>query len=472
MSRPVRGSSVVTIVVACLATAMLMLDISVINTALSSIAHGLDTGLSGLQWVVDAYTIPLAATVLTAGAVADRFGRRRLFLIGLTIFTLSSALCGAAGTIGILVGARAIQGLGASMMFATALALISQATPDREARVKALAAYGAAIGASFALGPFIGGGLTDLFGWPAIFLVNVPIGAVVIWLTLRSVAEGRDPTPRRVDVPGQLTLIGGLFLLVLALLRGNADGWGSAGIVAALAGAVALLIAFVVVEERSREPMLPLRLLGDRRFAGPQVAVFAIAASFFAVFLYLTLYLQTVLGLSPIQTGLVYLPGTFLVFVVSGMTAQLGARYSSAKIATVGLVLVGVGLALMLLTAVGSAWTVLLPGLLVTSIGTGLFNPTGSALALNALPDEQSGLAAGANDTFRQTGVAVGIAALGTLVPANAALGGDLQSYVDGLHHALIASAAIALVGAVVTGWLLLPATARKDAEALTSQSA
>jgi EmrB/QacA subfamily drug resistance transporter len=457
----------VTIVVACLATAMLMLDISVINTALSSIAHGLDTGLSGLQWVVDAYTIPLAATVLTAGAVADRFGRRRLFLIGLTIFTISSALCGAAGTIGVLVGARAIQGLGASMMFATALALISQATPNREARGKALAAYGAAIGASFALGPFIGGGLTDLFGWPAIFLVNVPIGAVVIWLTLRSVAEGRDPTPRRVDVPGQLTLIGGLFLLVLALLRGNADGWGSAGIVAALAGAVALLIAFVVIEERSREPMLPLRLLGDRRFAGPQVAVFAIAASFFAVFLYLTLYLQTVLGLSPIQTGLVYLPGTFLVFVVSGMTAQLGARYSSAKIATVGLLLVAVGLALMLLTGVGSAWTVLLPGLLVTSIGTGLFNPTGSALALNALPDEQSGLAAGANDTFRQTGVAVGIAALGTLVPANAALGGDLQSYVDGLHHALIASAVIAFVGAVVTGWLLLPARSRSEGEVL-----
>src|SRR3954454_18808057 len=148
-----RINPVVTIAVACLATVMLMLDISVINTALSSIAHGLDTGLSGLQWVVDAYTIPLAATVLTAGAVADRFGRRRLFLIGLTIFTISSALCGAAGTIGVLVGARAIQGLGASMMFATALALISQATPSREARGKALAAYGAAIGASFALGP-------------------------------------------------------------------------------------------------------------------------------------------------------------------------------------------------------------------------------------------------------------------------------------------------------------------------------
>src|SRR5262249_23579000 len=227
MSRPDRANTVATIVVACLATAMLMLDISVINTALTKIAHGLDTGLGGLQWVVDAYTIPLAATVLTAGAIADRFGRRKLFLLGLVLFTASSALCGGASGIEMLVAARAVQGIGGSMMFATALALISQVTPQRDERAKALAAYGAAIGASFALGPFIGGTLTEVFGWRAIFLVNVPIGAAVLWITYRSVAEGRDPTPRRVDVPGQITLIGGLFLLVLALLRGNGDGWGS-----------------------------------------------------------------------------------------------------------------------------------------------------------------------------------------------------------------------------------------------------
>ena len=375
MSRADTDSPNLTILVACLATAMLMLDISVVNTALSEIADGLDTGLSGLQWVVDAYTIPLAATVLTAGSVADRLGRRKLFVIGLVVFTLSSALCGAASGIEVLVGSRAIQGLGASLMFATALALISQVTPDREARTKALAAYGAAIGASFALGPFIGGGLTELFGWRAIFLVNVPIGIAVLWITLRSVAEGRDPTPRRIDIPGQLTLIGGLFLLVLALLRGNEEGWGSAGIVAALAGAAVLLIAFVVVEGRSREPMLPLRLLGERKFAAPQIAVFSIAASFFAVFLYLTLYLQTVLGMSPIETGLVYLPGTFLVFLVSGLTAQLGASHSPARIATAGLVLVSAGLALMLMAGVDSSWTVLLPGLLVTSVGTGPLQP-------------------------------------------------------------------------------------------------
>jgi EmrB/QacA subfamily drug resistance transporter len=462
MTAPERSNRTATIAMACLATAMLMLDISVINTALSDIASGLDTDLTGLQWVIDAYTIPLAATVLTAGAIADRIGRRKLFLLGVALFTASSALCGSASSIEVLVGSRAIQGLGASMMFATALALISQVTPQREDRVKALAAYGAAIGASFALGPFIGGSLTELFGWPAIFLVNVPIGAVVLWITYRMVAEGRDPTPRRIDLPGQLTLIGGLFLLVLALLRGNEDGWGSTGIVAALAGAAVLLIGFIVIEERSREPMLPLRRMSDRRFAGAQVAVFAIASSFFAVFLYMTIYLQQVLGMSPIQTGLVYLPGTFLVFVVSGMTAQFGEKVSPAKVASLGLVFLAMGMAAMLFLGVDSSWVVILPGLLLASLGTGLFNPTASELALNALPAEQSGLAAGANDTFRQTGVAVGIAALGTLVPASA-IGGNAQAYVDGLHHALIVCTVIALAGAIATAWLLIPAGASRQ---------
>ena len=463
MNRAGRDNRVVTIAAACLATAMLMLDISIINTALSKIAHSLDTDLTGLQWVLDGYTLPLAATVLTAGAVADRIGRRALFLLGLAIFTASSALCGAAGGIEVLVGARAIQGLGASMMFATALALISQVTPQPEARAKALAAYGAVIGAAFALGPFIGGSLTELLGWRAIFLINVPIGAAVLWITYRWVAEGRDPTPRRIDLPGQISLIGGLFLLVLALLRGNAEGWGSTGIVAELGGAAILLMLFVVVEGRSRQPMLPLRLLGQRRFAGPQVAVLAISSSIFALFLYLTIYLQTVVGLSPIQTGLAYLPGTVLALVVSGMTAQLAARFAPATIASVGLLLVAVGIAGMLVIGVDSSWTAILPGFLVASVGIGLFNPAGGALALDALSDEQSGLAAGANDTFRQAGVAVGIAALGTLMPAQV-LGGNLQAYVDGLHHALIAAAVLAAAGAAATMWLLVPV--RRPAEA------
>jgi EmrB/QacA subfamily drug resistance transporter len=445
-----------TIAVACLATAMLMLDISVVNTALSDMAHDLRSGLSGLQWVVDAYTLPLAATVLTAGVLADRGGRRRTFAIGLGVFTAASAVCGFAPDIGSLIAARAVQGLGASLLFATSLALIAQVSPTGEARAKALAAYGASIGAAFAIGPFVGGALVSGLGWRAIFLINVPLGLAAMWIALRTVAETRDPAARGVDVPGQASLIGGLFLVVLALLRGNENGWGSAGIVAAAAGGVALLAAFVVIELRSREPMLPLGLLRDRTFAGAQVAVFAIAGSWFAAFLYLTLYLQGVLGMSAIQTGLVYLPATLTIFFVSGATAGLAAKVRPGVLVAGGLALVTAGLLAMLATQADSSWTVLLPGTLLAAVGTGLFNPAASGVALSALPEERSGLAAGANDTFRQAGVALGIAALGAFVPASGGLGGSPQAYVDGLHHGLLAAAALAGAGAVATAMLLV----------------
>jgi EmrB/QacA subfamily drug resistance transporter len=457
LKRPTSPSSPATIAVACIAVAMLMLDISVINTALSDIARGLHTGLSGLQWVLDAYTLPLAATVLTAGALADRFGRRRLFLVGLTVFTIASALCGAAGGIGLLVAARAVQGLGAAIMFATSLALIADAAPPGEQRTKALAAFGATIGAAFAIGPFVGGGLTELLGWRAIFLINVPIGIVALAVTLRSVRESRDEHARAVDWPGQVALIGGMFLLIFALLRGNGDGWGSPLIVASLSGAALLIGAFAVIQLRSKHPMLPLGLLREPRFAGPQLAASAISASFFALFLYITLYLQTVLGLSPIETGLVYLPGTALMFIVSGMTAQFAQNISPVKLAVGGLALVAVGMTTMLLAGTDSSWIVVLPGVLITCLGTGLFNPADSALALAALPEHQSGLASGAHDLFRQTGVAIGIAFLGTLVPASAALGGDPQAYVNGFHHAVIAATAIASIGAIGTWALMRP---------------
>src|ERR671925_1265369 len=237
-----------TLAVVCAATAMLMLDIAVVNTALSDIAADLRTGLSGLQWVVDAYTLALAATVLTAGAVADRLGRRRLFLIGLGIFTATSLGCAVAGHIAVLNSMRAVQGVGAAIMFAVSLALLANAYPDARARAGALAAYGATIGASFAVGPLVGGALTSGLDWQWIFLVNVPIGLFCLWITRAYVEESRDPNAHGVDWPGQITLTAGLFLLVLALLRGNEDGWTSTLIVSELIGAAVALVAFVLVE--------------------------------------------------------------------------------------------------------------------------------------------------------------------------------------------------------------------------------
>jgi EmrB/QacA subfamily drug resistance transporter len=447
-----------TLAVVCAATAMLMLDIAVVNTALSRIADDLDTGLSGLQWVVDAYTLALASTVLTAGALADRLGRRRVFLVGLGIFTATSLGCAVAEHIAVLNAMRAAQGVGAAIMFAVSLALLANAYPDVRQRAGALAAYGATIGASFAVGPLVGGALTSGLDWRWIFLINLPIGIACIVATRLFVRESRDPAARRIDWPGQITLTGGLFLLVLALLRGEADGWTSAPILAEAAGAIVLLGAFVAIESRVAEPMLPLRYFRDRSFTGAQIAAFAISASFFAIFLYTTLYLQQILGLSAIEAGLAYLPGTITMLFVSAATSALGAKVSARLMVAGGLALVSAGMLLFLLAGVGSSWTIILPGVMVALIGTGLFNPALTAVALGTVPPEQSGVAAGVNDTFRQAGIAVGVAALGALVPAQAAFGGGTpQSYVDGLHDAMLAGAALAAVGAVAAWFLISP---------------
>jgi EmrB/QacA subfamily drug resistance transporter len=448
-----------TLTVVSAATAMLMLDIAVVNTALPRIAEDLETGLGGLQWVVDAYTLALASVVLSAGFLADRLGRRRLFQIGLAIFTVTSLVCGVAPTIDVLNAARAAQGIGAAIMFAVSLALLAHAFPGMKERAGALAVYGATIGASFAVGPLVGGALTSGLDWRWVFLVNLPIGIAVMAVTRAGVAESRDPNPRRIDWPGQITLAGGLFLLVLALLRGNEEGWTSAPIVAALAGAAVLLVAFVAVQRVVREPMLPLGLFRSGNFTGAQVAAFAISASLFAVFLYVTLYLQQILGMTPVEAGLVYIPGTMVNLLVAGATANLLERVSPRVLIAVGLVLVGAGQAMMAMVAEpGSSWTVLLPGFVVAMIGTGMFNPAVSNVALSSVPGEQSGLAAGVNDMFRQAGIAVGVAALGAMVPAEAALGGNpaaAASYVDGMNEALLAGAGLAVAGAVAAGLLI-----------------
>jgi EmrB/QacA subfamily drug resistance transporter len=446
----------VTLAVVCLATAMLMLDIAVVNTALSSISKDLHTGLSGLQWVIDAYTLALATVVLTCGSLADRLGRKRVFLVGLVVFTASSLVCALSGSIVMLDAARAVQGLGAAAMFAVSLALLAHAYPGMRERAGALAIYGATIGASFAVGPLVGGLLTSGAGWRWIFLVNIPFGIIAIAATVARVQESRDEQARSIDWIGQFVLGGGLFLLVLALLRGNDQGWGSTAILAELSGAVALLALFAYVERRVKEPMLPLEFFRNRGFAATQAGTFAISASFFAVFIYTTLYLQNILGLSAIQTGLVYMPGTVIMFFVSGASAQLGEKVSPRLMISGGLVLIAVGMLAMTVAGVNSSWVIILPGEIIALIGTGLFNPAMSGVAMGSLPQRHSGLAAGAYDTFRQAGMAVGIAALGALIPASAALGhGNPHAYVDGMREALVAGAALALLGALATARLL-----------------
>jgi EmrB/QacA subfamily drug resistance transporter len=404
-----------TLGVVCVATFMLLLDITVVNTALPAIQSDLGGSFTDLQWVIDAYALSLAALVLTAGSLADRLGRRRVFAIGLGIFSLASLLCALAPDPTFLNLARGLQGVGGAIMFAVSLALVAQEFPSGPERGMAMGIYGATIGIAVAIGPLVGGALTDGLGWEWVFLLNVPIGLAAVAITYWKVAESRDPNATRIDWAGLLTFSAGLFFLVLALVRANAEGWGSTLIVSLFAAAAVLIAAFVAIERRVSEPMLPLGFFRRRAFTGVQLAAFAVSGSMFALFLYLTLYLQSFLGFSPIEAGIRYLPITLASFIVAPISGMLLAKIQARYLMSAGLALTGVGLLAMGGLKLDSEWTALLLGFILSGVGVGLLNPVVADVALSVVPKEQSGMAAGINDTFRQVGIAVGIAAWGAI---------------------------------------------------------
>jgi EmrB/QacA subfamily drug resistance transporter len=489
-----------TLTAVSVATFMLLLDITVVNVALPSIREDLGAGFTDLQWVVDAYALTLAALVLTAGSLADRLGRRRLFAAGLGIFSLASLLCALAPGPTFLSLARGLQGVGGAAMFAVSLALIAQEFPAGRERGKAMGVYGATIGVAVAIGPLVGGALTDGLGWESIFYLNVPIGLAAIAVTYLRLRESRDPSATRVDWAGVASFSAALFLLVLALLRGNDEGWGSALIVSLFGAAGALLVAFLGIERRVAEPMLPLGLFRRRAFTGVQLAAFAISGSMFAMFLYLTLYLQNYLGLSPFEAGVRYLPITLGAFFVAPIAGALLSRMQARLMLSLGLAGVGVGLLLMGGIDAASEWTTLLGGFLVAGAGIGLVNPVIADVAVSVVPKDQSGMASGINDTFRQVGIAVGIAVWGAMfvgrgadrvseltagspaasgdrprelveaassgnldqalqavpVPARDAVAGAAsEGFLAGLNDVLTIAALVGFVGAVLALWLV-----------------
>ena len=404
-----------TLTVVSVATFMLLLDITVVNTALPSIANNLKASFNDLQWVIDAYTLALAAIVLTAGSLADRLGRRAVFAAGLTIFSVASLAAGLAPDPLVLNISRAVEGIGGAAMFAVSLALVAQEFPAGRERGTAMAIYGATIGMSVAVGPLVGGAITDGLGWRWVFFINVPVGIAALAMSYLKVRESRDPSANRIDWLGLGTLSAGLFVLVLALLRGNDDGWGSTQIVAEFGAAAALLAAFVAIELRVPEPMLPLSLFRRRAFTGVQLAAVGVSASLFALFLYLTLYLQDYLHYSPLQAGLRYLPITLGAFIAAPIAGALLPRVQARVLMALGLAGTGVGLVLMSGLSAGSSWMSLLPGFIVGGLAVGILNPVIADVALSVVPKERSGMAAGVNDTFRQVGVAVGTAAWGAI---------------------------------------------------------
>jgi EmrB/QacA subfamily drug resistance transporter len=489
-----------TLLMVSVGTFMLLLDITVVNTALPSIQKDLGASFTDVQWVIDAYTLSLAALVLTAGSLADRLGRRAVFATGLGIFAVASLAAGLAPDATFLNVARAVQGIGGAAMFAVSLALVAQEFPPGRERATAMGVYGATIGVSVAVGPLVGGAITSGLGWRWVFFLNVPVGLAAIALTFARIRESRDPNATRVDWLGVTTFSTALLMLILALVRGNDDGWGSPLIIGLLAGAGLMLAAFVAIERRVAEPMLPLGLFRSSAFTGVQLAAVAVSASLFALFLYLTLYLQNYLGYSPLQAGLRYLPITLAPFLVAPLAVALMARLPARVIMAIGLAGVGAGLLLMAGLSAHSGWTALLPGFIVAGIGVGLLNPVIADVAVSVVSKDRSGMAAGINDTFRQVAIAVGVAAWGAIFLARgadkistvaagtpaatgdhprqlieAASGGQLssalsrvphgardlvasathQGFLSGLNTILVIGGAVSLTGALVAAWLV-----------------
>jgi EmrB/QacA subfamily drug resistance transporter len=402
-----------TLTTVCLGLFMLLLDITIVNVALPSIATDLHASFADLQWTIDAYALSLAAVMLVAGSLGDLLGHRNGFAAGLVVFSASSLLCGLAGDPLFLNVCRAAQGIGGAAMFATSLALIALEFRGRD-RGTALGIWGATAGAAVAIGPLIGGALTSWISWRWVFLVNVPIGLVTLWLLLTRVAE--SPRRRvRPDWPGAIAFSGALFGLVYGLIRGNPDGWGSTQVVVAFAGCAVLLAAFVAIESRRRDPMLDLRLFRRPAFVGASVAAIALSASLYSLLLYITLYLQDVLGYSPLQAGLRFLPATLLVLLCAPIAGRLSERVPVRLLVGTGLLLTAVGIALMTFVSPSSGWTALLAGFMVAGAGSGLTNPPMASAALGTVDESRAGMASGVNNTARQVGVAAGIAALGAI---------------------------------------------------------
>jgi EmrB/QacA subfamily drug resistance transporter len=438
-----RGNKWWTLVAVSLGTFMLLLDITIVNVALPDIQRALHASFSDLQWVVDAYALTLAAFLLTAGSVADMFGRRLLYLIGLVVFTGASALCGFAVTSLMLQLSRALQGVGGAIMFAVSLALLADAFRGRD-RGTAFGVWGAVTGLAVAIGPLLGGLLTSGLSWRWIFFVNVPIGIAAVAIALARVAESRAPQASRPDLAGFALFTLALASLVYGLIESNQRSFTDSLVLACFAVAAGLLVAFIFVERRLAHPMFDLGLFRLPTFTGGSVAAFGLSASIFAMLLYLVLYLQDILGYSPLGTGVRLMVISGGILVTATIAGRLTSKVPVRLLIGPGLILVGVSLLLMRGLNAGSTWTHLIPGMIVGGIGIGLVNPPLASTAVGVVPPQRSGMASGINSTFRQVGIATGIALLGTLFSNN--VGDEVRTRVaavPGLSHqgAQIASA-------------------------------
>lgn len=434
---------------------MIMLDNTIVNVALPAIQLDLGIDVSGLEWIVTGYALSFAVLMLTGGKLADMYGRRRIFVIGLSIFTASSLACGLAGSAEMLIAARVVQGVGAALMMPATLALITAAFPPQQ-RGTALGTWAGVSAVALAIGPLIGGIVTENINWHWIFYINVPVGILAIVAALTIIRESRDTArEQRLDLPGLLSSGVGMFALVFALIEGNALGWTSGTILGLFGLSLASLVVFVALEAKQRLPMFDLGLFRNSTFVGANVTALFLMVAMFGVFFFLSLFMQTILGYGPVQAGATFLPMTGLVIVVAPISGRLSDRYGSRWLMVGGMLLVAAALFVFSTQDETATFWTLLPGTLMAGIGmAGTMSPMTSA-ALSAVPLDRTGVASGMLNTFRQVGVAVGIALMGAIFASEAATAeaaglGPADAFLAGLHPAFRIAAIIALAGALI----------------------
>ena len=465
----------VVLALVCLGQFMVVLDISIVNVALPSIQTDLHFSISGLQWVVNAYTLTFAGFLLLGGRTADLFGRRRMFLVGLGMFTAASFLGGLAQSEATLIVARALQGLGGAVLAPATLTIITTSFSEGPARARALGVWSAVAAAGASAGALLGGILTDLLSWRWILFVNVPIGIAAILAARAFLPESRaDVQHRRLDVAGAITVTSGLIALVYAIVRTQTYAWTTANVLVPLAFALALLGAFVVIEGRlARSPLVPFRIFRSRSITGGNVFIMLFFAAMFGAWYFETLYMQHVLGYSPLQAGLAFLPQTLLIAAGSQVTSRLVTRIGTRPLLFVGTALGAVGLAwLSMITPTSSFLADLFGPYLLIGAGLGLSVTPVVVAATNGVPSEDAGLASGLLNTSRIVGAALGLAALSTVAAdrTSAVLAGVVSTparvasaSTDGFARALDVGAIILLVAAVVAA-LAIPAFRRSSA--------
>jgi EmrB/QacA subfamily drug resistance transporter len=433
---------------------MIMLDNTVVNVALPAMQRSLNVGPSELEWIVVAYALTFATLMLTGGKLADLFGRRKIFVIGLVIFTASSLACGLAPNAAFLIGARAVQGVGSALMNPATLGIIAATFPPRQ-RGTAIGIWAGTSAMALAIGPLVGGLLTEKINWSWIFYVNVPVGILGIAVTLWAVDESRDMSKeQRLDLPGLVSSAVGLFALTYAFIEANTYGWTSARILSLFAVAVVALALFVALEARQRLPMLDLSLFRNPTFSGANVAMLLVALAMFGIFFFNSLFMQNVLGYSPIQTGAVFLPMTMLIILIAPQAGRFSDKIGSRWLIGGGMTLLTISLLLFARLHQGSTFWNILPALLVGGTGMALTMTPATAAAMSSVPVDKAGVGSAVLNTARQIGGSLGIAIMGAVVASHIHVGRRdpryLSEFVSGYHNGLYLAAGIAFAGAAI----------------------